>query len=631
MKNTLKAMEKKPSENTPAFSFGLLKVPSFPASPALETPASGADGTVPPSLFSTPTESRPFGFRAAVSASQNSESKPNIIGAWPGLQGSPWRQVDWSQETNAALMESIRSYKPACDSVPAARVLLIGPVGAGKSSFISSVQSVFYGRVVNRAMVGTSVNSSASFTKKLQSYQLYSSRERVDESMSLVLSDMVGLGETNGLTLHDTLAVIKGHVPEGHTFSACCPVVSDTPGYVKEPSLAEKVHCVVFVVSGLEISSYSDTMKSTFHQLRELISALDQSSCCTAGCMIMATVLCVLVCLFTGVQRLGGVRTLRNLTVQRGGSAVVPCHYEEKYVAQVKYWCRGYTWDTCRVLTRSSSVPSPPDAQVSISDDITQWVFTVTIRNLQDSDVYWCAVDIRGGSDDKAYLKITVTPGPPELYSESRVFSGPVGGLVQVRCLYGGRLWSGEKKWCRSGSSVCLTAGRTSRLHKYTLDADPRTGALSVTMRDLTPNDAGWYWCTGADTQLPVYVSVSPKTNTHPVTQREFGTNTPPVTQREFGTNTPPVTQRETTSTTHTTTAVQTVKTPFASEATALLQTSVEATPPALSDEAPGQEEHSEHSVVKIPSLEILLKIPLAVVYLVCLAVAIKKHWEMNR
>ncbi|KAG5276465.1 hypothetical protein AALO_G00132360 [Alosa alosa] len=351
-----------------------------------------------------------------------------------------------------------------------------------------------------------------------------------------------------------------------------------------------------------------------------LINA-EQSSCCTAGCMIMATVLCVLVCLFTGVQRLGGVRTLRNLTVQRGGSAVVPCHYEEKYVAQVKYWCRGYTWDTCRVLTRSSSVPSPPDAQVSISDDITQRVFTVTIRNLQDkdSDVYWCAVDIRGGSDDKAYLKITVTPGPPELYSESRVFSGPVGGLVQVRCLYGGRLWSGEKKWCRSGSSVCLTAGRTSRLHKYTLDADPRTGALSVTMRDLTPNDAGWYWCTGADTQLPVYVSVSPQTNT------------------------PPVTQRETTSTTHTTTAVQTVKTPFASEATALLQTSVEAAPPALSDEAPGQEEpalsdeapgqedHSEHSVVKIPSLEILLKIPLAVVYLVCLAVAIKKHWEMNR
>ncbi|XP_062412405.1 interferon-induced protein 44-like [Sardina pilchardus] len=270
-------MEKKPSEKTPGFSFGLPKASPLSASPAADTPASGADGTAPLDLFSAPTESRQvrFGMRERAAAGpQFTIPHSTTQNAWPLLQESPWRKVDWSQEAKAALMESLRSYKPTCGSAPAARVLLIGPVGAGKSSFISSVQSVFYGRVVNRAMMGTSVNSSLSFTKKLQSYQLYGSRERVDERTALVLSDMVGLGETNGLTLHDILAVIKGHVPEGHTFSACCPVVSDTPGYVKEPSLAEKVHCVVFVVSAAEISSYSDTMTSTFHQLREHISAL---------------------------------------------------------------------------------------------------------------------------------------------------------------------------------------------------------------------------------------------------------------------------------------------------------------------------------------------------------------------
>ncbi|XP_076133829.1 interferon-induced protein 44-like [Alosa pseudoharengus] len=275
-KKTLKTMEKKLEEKTAAFSFATSNASLLSALPALDTPASGADGTATPNPFSTTAESRrvkPVRFGKGETAAAGPLF--TTLNAWPGLQGSPWRQVDWSQETNAALMESIRSYKLACDAAPAARVLLIGPVGAGKSSFISSVQSVFYGRVVNRAMVGTSVNSSASFTKKLQSYKLYSSRERVDESMALVLSDMVGLGETNGLTLHDTLAVIKGHVPDGHTFNACCPVMTDTPGYVEEPSLAEKVHCVVFVVSAPEISSYSDTMKSTFHQLRELISALD--------------------------------------------------------------------------------------------------------------------------------------------------------------------------------------------------------------------------------------------------------------------------------------------------------------------------------------------------------------------
>ncbi len=62
-------------------------------------------------------------------------------------------------------MESVRSFKPASETVTEARILLVGPVGAGKSSFISSVQSVFSGRVINRAMVGSS--SSASFTKKV--------------------------------------------------------------------------------------------------------------------------------------------------------------------------------------------------------------------------------------------------------------------------------------------------------------------------------------------------------------------------------------------------------------------------------------------------------------------------------
>lgn len=63
------------------------------------------------------------------------------------------------------LMTSVGSYKPRCPEAPEARVLLLGPVGSGKSSFISSVQSVFNGRVTNRAMVGS---YSTSFTKKVR-------------------------------------------------------------------------------------------------------------------------------------------------------------------------------------------------------------------------------------------------------------------------------------------------------------------------------------------------------------------------------------------------------------------------------------------------------------------------------
>lgn len=62
------------------------------------------------------------------------------------------------------LMKSVVSYQPGCPDTSEARVLLLGPVGSGKSSFISSVQSVFNGRVINRAMVGS---CSTSFTKKV--------------------------------------------------------------------------------------------------------------------------------------------------------------------------------------------------------------------------------------------------------------------------------------------------------------------------------------------------------------------------------------------------------------------------------------------------------------------------------
>ncbi|XP_014004850.1 interferon-induced protein 44 isoform X2 [Salmo salar] len=184
---------------------------------------------------------------------------------------SPWRDVAWTEDRRETLMESISSYKPGSEALSEARVLLVGPVGAGKSSFISSVQSVFTGRFTNRAMVGS---SSASFTKKLQ---LFNIRGRSPEQpTALVLCDVMGLGdgETTGLTLHDTLAIIKGHAPEGHKFSPEQPVRSETVGYVKKPSLKDKVHCVVFVVDASKVSSYTKGLGTTFQQLREHISDL---------------------------------------------------------------------------------------------------------------------------------------------------------------------------------------------------------------------------------------------------------------------------------------------------------------------------------------------------------------------
>ncbi|KAJ8277495.1 hypothetical protein GJAV_G00075780 [Gymnothorax javanicus] len=186
------------------------------------------------------------------------------------LHGGRWA---FQLRKKEALLDSVSSYKPGCDAVSEARVLLLGPVGAGKSSFISSVHSVFSGRVINRAMVGT---SSTGFTQKLQSYTIRKIGKNGNQPVPLVLCDAMGLGMDGmtGLTLHDVLAVIKGHAPEGHKFSPDQPLMAETVGYVKKPSAREKMHCVAFVIDATKIDSYSKGMGSTFQLLREHISDL---------------------------------------------------------------------------------------------------------------------------------------------------------------------------------------------------------------------------------------------------------------------------------------------------------------------------------------------------------------------
>ncbi|XP_031159808.1 interferon-induced protein 44-like isoform X6 [Sander lucioperca] len=205
-----------------------------------------------------------------MSVQQRRELKP--LFAFPAAQPkleSQWRDMEWTEEQKTSLMKTISSYRPICHEVTQARVLLLGPVGSGKSSFVSSVQSVFNGRVTNRAMVGSSLTS---FTKK--SFHIHC--QKGEDPTGLVLCDIVGLGggEMTGLTLYDILSVIKGHVPEGHKFSPDQPVRSETVGYVKKPSLKDKIHCVAFVVDGSKILTYPKGLSTTFQQLREHISEL---------------------------------------------------------------------------------------------------------------------------------------------------------------------------------------------------------------------------------------------------------------------------------------------------------------------------------------------------------------------
>jgi len=55
-------------------------------------------------------------------------------------------------------------------------------------------------------------------------------------------------------------------------------VRSETVGYVKKPSLKEKIHCVAFVVDASKVPTYPEGLGSSFQQLREHISDLGERS-----------------------------------------------------------------------------------------------------------------------------------------------------------------------------------------------------------------------------------------------------------------------------------------------------------------------------------------------------------------
>jgi len=57
------------------------------------------------------------------------------------------------------LMKVIQNFQPEIKTVHQARVLLVGPIGAGKSSFFNSVNSAFRGNMTSQAITGTAGTS----------------------------------------------------------------------------------------------------------------------------------------------------------------------------------------------------------------------------------------------------------------------------------------------------------------------------------------------------------------------------------------------------------------------------------------------------------------------------------------
>ncbi|XP_043861137.1 CMRF35-like molecule 1 [Dromiciops gliroides] len=87
---------------------------------------------------------------------------------------------------------------------------------------------------------------------------------------------------------------------------------------------------------------------------------------------------------------------------------IIQCQYNPGWENYLKWWCRGASWSDCKILVKTTESMETND-HVSIRDNATARIFTVTIKNIRktDEDVYWCGIE-KIGSDYGHQITVTV-------------------------------------------------------------------------------------------------------------------------------------------------------------------------------------------------------------------------------
>ncbi|XP_037543088.1 interferon-induced protein 44-like [Nematolebias whitei] len=186
-----------------------------------------------------------------VSVETGGQNRRQVTGVQPPestLLDQPWRDLAWGDRLKE--LQYVQEYKPVKEGVKNLRVLLYGPVGAGKSSFIDSVSSILRGRMAIPALASCTT-SDKSFTKKYETHKFSKGRGSSKTFYPLVFNDIMGLedGTNCGVHAQDIILALKGHIKEGHKFNPVSPVSEGDSGYNPNPSPDDRVHVLACVIS----------------------------------------------------------------------------------------------------------------------------------------------------------------------------------------------------------------------------------------------------------------------------------------------------------------------------------------------------------------------------------------------
>ncbi|KAK1883434.1 Interferon-induced protein 44-like [Dissostichus eleginoides] len=179
----------------------------------------------------------------------------------PKVLPDEWRNGPWGNKMRE--LQIVNDYKPFKDKVQL-RFMLYGLVGAGKSSFINSVESALRGRITGRAAVDAI--GGKSYTTSYKTYKIQ--KGGPGTHYPFVFNDIMGLEKDaeTGVCVEDVKLAMKGHVKDGYTFNPLSALPENNQQYKKKPTLNDRVHVLVCVIPGNIAGMQDDSVK----KLREV-------------------------------------------------------------------------------------------------------------------------------------------------------------------------------------------------------------------------------------------------------------------------------------------------------------------------------------------------------------------------
>ncbi|XP_066543018.1 titin-like [Hoplias malabaricus] len=181
-----------------------------------------------------------------------------------------WRSVKTRQEP---MITELKNFKICCDEVRELRFLLHGPVGAGKSSTINTLKSIFEGhQFINCLAANADTSSGTSFTTKYQKFSI--------GTLPFALYDVMGLEEgtefeeNKGVHTEDIINAFKGHIPDNYEFLFNTPMIKKHRDFISNPDINNTIHCLVSVVAADRVSLMADKVFQKMRDIRAAASTL---------------------------------------------------------------------------------------------------------------------------------------------------------------------------------------------------------------------------------------------------------------------------------------------------------------------------------------------------------------------